>query len=134
MERNVMRKVFFGSFRKHHEKLPLEPLEAQILDIILLHPEYHPLLSQPDVYQEKDFSDTNPFLHLSLHLAIREQINTNRPAGIQTVFQHLSQKLHDRHAAEHKMMECLTDILSRAQQTGTMPDEKDYLEYLQRIT
>ena len=128
--RSDMRKVFFEAWRKHLEKLPLEPLEMQIIDVLVLHPEYHSMLNNPERYSEKDFDETSPFLHLSLHIAIREQINTNRPAGIEAIFQQISKKLHDIHSAEHKMMECLANFLWEVQQTGRLPSAKHYLDNL----
>jgi hypothetical protein len=130
-ERDQLRKLFFESWRKYNEQLPLEPLEMQLIDIILLHPEYHTMLSNPD-HALKDFDEANPFLHMSLHLALREQIQTNRPAGIQAIHQALCIKLQDKHLAEHRMMDCLADILWQAQQTGQMPDEQTYLTCLRQ--
>jgi len=95
-DRDAMRKIFFEAWRKHQEKLPLEQLEAQLIDIILFHPEYQVLLDNPEQYQTVDFDETNPFLHLSLHLAIREQIKTNRPAGVTAIYETLCQHLQDR--------------------------------------
>ena len=114
------------------EKTPLEPIEAQVVDIILAHPEYHAFLKDPDKFQDKDFSEGNPFLHMSLHMAIREQIQINRPEGIKRTYQGLCERV-DALFAEHLMMECLEKILWEAQQNGQMPDEKIYLDCLQRL-
>ncbi len=132
-ERDELRQVFFEAWRKHQAHLPIEPLEAHIIEIILLHPEYHELLAHPEKYQTENFSETNPFLHLSLHLALREQINTNRPIGITAIYNTLCQKYPDPHHAEHKMLECLGQILWDAQQRGKMPDEQYYLETLKKL-
>ncbi|MDR3476895.1 MAG: DUF1841 family protein [Gammaproteobacteria bacterium] len=132
-ERDELRKVFFEAWRKYQLRSPIEPLESQLINIILLHPEYHALLSQPDNLQVENFNETNPFLHMSLHLAIREQVATNRPPGIQQIHQHLCEQFNDVHNAEHHMMECLADILWHAQQSGKMPDEQVYLERLKKL-
>lgn len=132
--RNTTREIFFTVWRKHKEKLVLEALEAQLLDIILWHPEYHDMLDDPETYLNKDFAEHNPILHLSLHLAMQEQVNTNRPYGIQEIHHDLCEKLKDPHLAAHKMMECLGKILVSAQQSGKMPEEKVYLEALQKIS
>ncbi len=131
-DRDDARSVFFEAWRKHQEHLPVEPLEAQIIEIILMHPEYHELLDHPEEYQSADFGETNPFLHLSLHLALREQISTNRPSGIAAVYAELSQQCQDPHLAEHKMAECLAQIIWDAQ-LGKAPDEQYYLEMLRKI-
>lgn len=128
-ERDQLRTVFIESFRKYREKLPLEPIESQLVNIILQHPEYHNVLTDPD-FTSTDFIDDNPFLHLSLHLALHEQITTNRPDGIRDIYLSLCKKFGDAHTAEHKMIECLSQILWDAQQLQRMPDEKNYIELL----
>lgn len=130
-KRRDMRAVFFASWQKHRNKALLEPLESHIIDIILLHPEYHTLLEQPDVFQEHDFAEANPFLHMSLHLALREQVQTNRPVGIEAIFMRAREK-QETHQVEHVMMDCLAAVLWEAQQAGVMPDEQVYLERLKQ--
>lgn len=130
--RDEMRLVFFNAWRKHLQHLPVEPLEAQLIEIILLHPEYHTLLSDPE-NQHQDYDETNPFLHLSLHLAIREQVGTDRPAGIKKIYQDLCVKQQNILHVEHMMMNCLADILWQAQQSGNMPDEAVYLVQLKNL-
>ncbi len=132
-ERDELRHIFFEAWRKHQQKLPVEPLENQIINIILLHPEYHMILAHPENYQAKDFTETNPFLHMSLHLALREQIATNRPTGIKEIYQQLYKKTPDILTVEHQMMECLAQILWDAQQAGKIPDEKNYLDNLRKL-
>ena len=79
------------------------------------------------------FADGNPFLHMGLHLALREQLGTNRPAGIALVHQRLMQRGVEAHAAEHRMMGVLGETLWQAQRAGRAPDERQYLEALQRL-
>lgn len=81
----------------------------------------------------QDFGAENPFLHLSLHMALREQINTNRPDGIRDVFHALMKKYGDNLVVEHQMMGCLEKVLWEAQRSGVMPDEAGYLESLRRL-
>ncbi len=131
--RSELRKFFFDAWNKHLNSLPTEPLEKQIIEIFLDHPEYHTLLMQPDHFQEQEFANENPFLHLSLHLALREQINTNRPDGIKKIYQQLCHKLQDNLAAEHSMITMLENILWEAQKNHAMPNEEVYLEYLQKL-
>jgi hypothetical protein len=132
-DRNELRKVFFDAWHKHQHQQPIEPLDAQLIDIMLLHPEYHALLSNPEKFQAEDFPEANPFLHMSLHLAIREQISTNRPAGITAIYDRLCRKLGDPLMVEHRMMECLGEILWQAQQNNTMQDEAIYIEVLRGL-
>jgi hypothetical protein len=132
-DRNELRQVFFSAWRKHQQRLPMEPLEAQLIEIILLHPEYQPILDDPENFKAENFAEENPFLHLSLHLAIREQVSTNRPAGIKKFYATLCEKTKNVLLAEHQMMDCLADILWQAQQKGTMPEEEMYLEALKTL-
>jgi hypothetical protein len=131
-EREELRHAFFEAWRKYQQKMVLTAHENGLLEVILLHPEYHAMLTQPTEYLDKDFQETNPFLHMSLHLAIRDQLITHRPAGINDVFQDSLVKCGDQHAAEHQLMECLGQVLWDAHQTGKMPDEQTYLEMLIR--
>lgn len=132
-ERDQLRQVFFTAWQKHLTKTLIEPLEAEIIEVIMFHPEYHTFLENPDKYQLHDFGDSNPFLHLSLHLALREQIKTNRPAGIHAVYQALLNKIGDKMNTEHTMMDCLEQILWEAQKTQTFPNEDNYLATLQAL-
>lgn len=132
-DRDEYRKVFFESWRKHQTEQFLEPLEGQLVEIMLLHPEYHALLNQAENYQTKDFSEDNPFLHMSLHLGIREQVATNRPAGIREVYLQLCEKNQNVHLAEHQMMEYLATVLWEGQKNGKMLDEQEYLEGLKKL-
>ena len=134
-DRNELRAMYAEAWRKRCDKLPLTPLETQIADVIALHPEYHSDVTSDDLDRDyaPDGGQTNPFLHMGLHLGIREQVATNRPAGIATVHQTVVAKLGDAHAAEHAMIECLAETLWEAQSQNRPPDEQKYLERLQRL-
>src|SRR5436190_23663329 len=81
--RDQVRDTFFEAWRKYRAGEPLAGIEAIALDVILLHPEYHELLSQPEGFREKDYTDeSNPFLHMSLHMALEEQLSIDQPPGI----------------------------------------------------
>jgi len=130
------RRFFQETWRKHRERLPLEPLEDMVARIIAAHPEYHALLENPDKV-EQDYTPeagrTNPFLHMGLHIAIQEQLAADRPAGIRGIYQQLAQRHADPHAAEHRMAECLAESIWEAQRAGAAPDEMMYLERLRRL-
>ena len=136
MGREGLRALYMEAWRRHREGLPLEPLHAQIVSVVELHPEYHALLeSGPDAL-ERDYTPdggaTNPFLHLGLHLAVREQVGTDRPAGIRELHAMLTRRLGDRHAAEHRMIERLAEALWQSQRSGQPPDEAEYLAALKQ--
>ena len=129
-DRNQLRKAYADAWQKLQQGLPLEPLEQQIAEVVKEHPEYHKMLGKLDTDFFPEAGDTNPFLHMGMHLAIREQMSTNRPPGILDCFQALIHKTSDSHAAEHEMMECLGEALWLAQRNGTLPDETAYLACL----
>jgi hypothetical protein len=128
------RPLFFTSWEKYKKKLPLSPLESEIAAVIHSHPEYHRIFDNPTQYLEKAFEPeqgaTNPFLHLGLHIAVREQIATDRPLGIKKAYQQLLNKIHDPMLVEHRMMEQLAACLWEAQSSGKAPDEQIYLNNL----
>jgi hypothetical protein len=134
--RAALRRMYVEAWRKHREWRPLEPVEDQIVRVIALHPEYASLLENEDAL-DRDYTpeagQTNPFLHMGLHLAIREQVATDRPAGIAQVHRALSSRLGDAHAAEHAMIERLGEALWQAQRAGLPPDEARYLESLRTL-
>jgi len=134
-DRNELRKMYADAWAKRCENLPLSPLEMQIADVIEMHPEYHADVGGDDL--ERDYSPdggkTNPFLHMGLHLGIREQVSTNRPAGIASVYKAAAARTGDIHEAEHEMIECLAETLWEAQNQNRPPDEQKYLERLRRL-
>ena len=134
-DRNELRKMYADAWQKQCDKTPLTPLEAQIAAVVEWHPEYHQdvLGAGLDKDYTPDGGQTNPFLHMGLHLGIREQVATNRPSGISDVYSSLSAKTGDSHAAEHQMIDCLAETLWEAQSQNTAPDEKKYLERLYRL-
>ncbi|ASQ47407.1 hypothetical protein clem_14405 [Legionella clemsonensis] len=129
------RQLFFTSWQKYLTKQPLLPLEQQIVDVIIAHPEYHALLESNNKEQAyfPEMGQTNPFLHMGLHLAIREQVSTNRPEGITKIYQQLLKKYADALAVEHSMMDYLAECLWRAQRDNTLPNEADYLQALKQL-
>jgi hypothetical protein len=131
------RQLFFNAWKKHQEKQDLMPLEHEILKVILAHPEFHRFLDNPAAFQEHTYypelGDTNPFLHMGLHLAIREQIATNRPIGIDGCYAQLLKKHKDPLAVEHLMMEQLAECLWLSQKNKTAPNEHQYLAALRDL-
>ena len=134
-DRTELRQMFFTAWKKHQDKLIMEPLEAVVAKIIELHPEYHSLLEDQEVL-DKDYTpemgETNPFLHMAMHISIQEQLSAKRPSGIEQLHQSLLIKNKDPHKTEHLMMECLGKMLWEAQSNNRAPDENDYLSCLQQ--
>jgi hypothetical protein len=134
--RDEVRQVYLTVWKKMQQQSLLEPMEAIIADVIKLHPEYHALLDKDEFAKEQDFTpedgQTNPFLHMGMHIAIREQANADRPPGIQPAYQKLLKKKAP-HDAEHSMIECLGQALWQAQRDNTMPDDNAYLACVKKI-
>lgn len=133
--RSDLRRMYVEAWRKRRERLPVEPVEAQIADVVTDHPEYQPVLEN-DATVERDYlpedGRTNPFLHMGLHLAVRDQIATDRPVGIRAVFTGLAHRLASPHEAEHVLIDCLAEALWQAQAQGLPPDEEAYLARLRQ--
>lgn len=135
-DRQQLRQYYFDIWQKHLNREVLQPLEVLIAQVLAKHPEYHQYLNDPDSLN-KDFTpemgESNPFLHMGLHLALEEQIQTNRPEGIIGIYQRLLKKYQDIHQAEHAMIECLAEAIWVAQRNHSAPDEAAYLECLKKL-
>jgi len=137
-DRDRLRSLYCEAWRQHREGQPLAPLQAQIVAVVQQHPEYQQLLEDPEQALGRDYlpelGETNPFLHMGMHLAIREQIGTDRPAGIRGLYHSLSTRYPDSHSLEHRLMECLAQMIWEAQRDGQPADEMRYLECVRAIT
>ena len=135
--RDELRRVYVEAWRKRRAGLPSEPLEAQVADVIALHPEYHAALERGEDALASDYTpdggQSNPFLHMGLHLAVRDQIATDRPAGLRKAFESLAQRIGSAHDAEHRIIECLAEAMWEAQRSGRPPDEAAYLQRVLRL-
>ena len=133
-DRSELRKMYADAWQKQTDNQPMSALETQIAAVIADHPEYQDAVSNE---LDKDYTvegaETNPFLHMGLHLGIREQVATNRPAGIRSEFERLAAKSGDSHTAEHRMIDCLAETLWEAQRAQQPPDEAHYLESLRQL-
>jgi uncharacterized protein DUF1841 len=129
--RDQLRQAYIDAWGKQVAGAPLSPQEAAIVDVIALHPEYQALVSDPAgalAFDPAGHPDRqNPFLHMGLHLAVRDQIAVDRPPGIRAAHQQLRARLADGHAADHALMEALGEVLWQAQRDGRPPDEQLYL-------
>jgi Domain of unknown function (DUF1841) len=130
--REQLRSSYAEAWRKHLARVPLTPLESLIADVIARHPEYQSLVSDAAAAQAFESAagggTENPFLHMGLHLAVREQLSIDRPPGVREVLQALAVRLGNEHDAEHVLMEALAETLWEAQRGGPPPDERLYLE------
>lgn len=134
-DRDELRRMYCDAWADAKRGAVLSPLAAQIVKVIEEHPEYQSFIEHSSIPVEylPERGQSNPYLHLGLHLAIREQLATNRPAGIREVFEQLAKVSGDPHAAEHAMLECLAESLWDAQRSQRLPDESLYLQRLQQL-
>ena len=134
--RDEARRFLIDAWRKRRDGAALTPLEEIAAAIIARHPEYHAFLEAPAANVDRDFlpetGSVNPFLHLSLHLAVAEQLAIDQPPGIRAQFERLALAHGDEHPAQHAVLECLGEVLWSAQRHGTAPDAALYLACLER--
>ena len=129
--RDEVRETFFAAWRKYRAGEPLVGIETIALQVMLLHPEYHQMLDHPQRYRDRDYVDeSNPFLHMSLHLALEEQLSIDQPPGIRAAWDRLLERWGNRHDALHQALECLAETVWRAQRNRAAPDAAAYLECL----
>ncbi len=129
-----VRMFFFNVWDKSVNGVALEGLEKIAYSIILEHSEYHKILKNKDKYLTfhwpPEAGETNPFLHLSMHMSIMEQLSIDQPRGICDLYSQLCVKIGNEHEAQHEVMECLAEMLWQAQYTKNQPDANIYLECL----
>jgi hypothetical protein len=134
--RDEARAFLVEAWRKHRTQQPLSALERIAAGLIAIHPEYHATFENPERHVERDYApeagDVNPFLHLSLHLAVAEQLAIDQPPGICAQFERLRAARGDEHAALHAVLECLGEVIWSAQRLRAPPDPALYIECLER--
>jgi len=134
--RDDVRLFFCTTYGKHINGTPLTALEAVAADWIAEHPEHHTDLQNEAEALAAVFSvqdgKTNPFLHLSMHLSISEQISIDQPRGIKAAFEALRAQRGSAHQAQHDVMECLGDMMWTSQRSGLPPDGEKYIDCVRR--
>ena len=130
-----VRRFFCQVYGKQQRAHVLDPLESLAAEWIESHPEYHDLLSNEELALNAQFPEgqTNPFLHLSMHLSISEQCSIDQPRGIRQAVNLLASKQSDRHQAHHQVMECLGVMLWESQRSGLPPDGQAYVAAVSRL-
>jgi hypothetical protein len=134
-DKQQLRQMYADAWHKAQGLEALSPLEEQIAKVIEDHPEYQTTLTEEGIGKSftPEKGKTNPFLHMGLHLAVRDQLATNRPPGILNIFQQLIRQYSNQHELEHRLLDCLAETLWEAQKRNAPPDEQEYLERLRKI-
>lgn len=134
--RDEARRLFFETWRKFKAGEPLAGLETTVVGVLTSHPEYHAMLDQPERHLQADYAPdggrVNPFLHLSLHLAVEEQLSIDQPRGIRGRYEALAARLGSEHDAKHRILECLAETVWQAQRDRAGFDENVYFDCLDR--
>ncbi len=130
------RQILWAAWLRAQQSLPLDPLQRRIVQVIYLHPEYHYLFNDEETFLDQAINPGagNPYLHLSLHLAIEEQLALNQPMEITAWLTHaLKQKKIDRHAAVHAVVEILGGIMFDAEQGHNEPNTEAYIQRINAL-
>ncbi len=131
-DRTEQRKFLANAWQKFLDKKILDPLEDQLTQVIEIHPEYHSLIQNIELDYFPEQGEVNPFLHINLHLSLREQLSINQPHGIKEIYQKILAKSVDGHEAEHKMMDCIAEMIFSSQKNNTPMDHQAYIECLNK--
>ena len=131
-----VRRFFCTVYTKWRSGQPLEAIEAIAATWVGEHPEYHAVLADLDtalqtMHAAKE-GQSNPFLHLSMHLSVSEQCSIDQPRGIQQAIALMGHKANSLHEAHHAAMECLGKMVWESQRSGRPPDGEAYVACVQR--
>ncbi len=131
------RRIFWDAWQKARQGMPLNALEVRITRVIAMHPEYHSLFNDMESFLDRDFgmeSGMNPYLHLSLHLALEEQLAIRQPPEVGSCLEYLMQRKGlSRHEALHRLLEVLAECVYFAGRRGGEPDTQAYAEALRAL-
>ncbi|MEO5672359.1 MAG: DUF1841 family protein [Ramlibacter sp.] len=131
-----VRRFFCAVHAKGREGQPLDALETLAGQWLLEHPEYETDMSNADAALARAYDgadgQTNPFLHLSMHLSISEQCSIDQPRGIRQAVELLAARRNSLHDAHHEVMECLGQMLWESQRAGRPPDGQAYIDCVRR--
>ena len=134
--RDQVREFFFNTWLKFKQNQMLEGIEKIGVQVMQMHPEYHVILDDSARYMHQQYfpemGETNPFLHMSLHLSILEQISINQPVGIVNIHQQLLMQYQDAHDAQHQLLDCLAETIWQAQHHQQPLDADHYMQLMQQ--
>ena len=133
-DRKKQREFLAKSWQKYNSNKPLDPLEKLLVSITEIHHEYHDLICNIESEYFPEQGEVNPFLHINLHLALRDQLSINMPKGVKQVHQKLIDQYKDPHVVEHLMMECIAEMIYISQKNNTAIDQESYLNCIVSLT
>ena len=130
-DRTQQRQFLANAWQKFLNKKTLDPLETQLTQVIEIHPEYHKLISKIESDYFPEQGEVNPYLHINLHLSLREQLSINQPLGIKKIYQKILTRTKDPHETEHRMMDCIVQMIFSSQKDNMPMDHQSYIHCLQ---
>ncbi len=131
-DRTQQRQFLANAWQKFLDKKVLDPLEDQLTQVIEMHPEYHKLINDVESEYFPEQGEVNPFLHINLHLSLREQLSINQPTGINEYYQKILNKVQDPHEVEHKMIDCIAQMIFSSQKNNMPMDHQAYIRCLEK--
>jgi hypothetical protein len=130
-DRTQQRQFLANAWQKFLDKKILDPLEDQLTQVIEMHPEYHKIINDVESEYFPEQGEVNPFLHINLHLSLREQLSINQPKGINEYYHKILDKVKDPHEVEHKMMDCIAQMIFSSQKNNIPMDHQAYIRCLE---
>lgn len=130
--RREFRAFYLRAWEKQLAGEQLEQLERMIVDVVRMHPEYQPII-RTETAATSEFLEANPYVHMGLHIALREQLLADRPAGVRRLYRRILRKSFDAHTADHEVMACLQEVMLEAQTRGASLDKESETGYLRRL-
>ena len=130
--RSEQRAFLSNAWVKFQNNEGLDPMEFQLVEIIKLHPEYHHLIQTTDAEYFPEHGQVNPFLHINLHLALREQLSINQPIEVRLAYDSLLEKIKNPHQVEHLLMDCIAELIYLSQKKNSALDINSYKECLKQ--
>lgn len=124
--RSEQRAFLSNAWVKFQNNEDLDPMEFQLVEIIKIHPEYHHLIQTTDAEYFPEHGQVNPFLHINLHLALREQLSINQPIEVRLAYDSLLEKIKDPHEVEHTLIDCIAEMIFSAQKNHSSFDYENY--------
>ena len=132
-DRSKQRQYLKQAWEKYTSQEQLEPLELQLSKIVDQHPEYQDLIKNLDSEYFPEQGNTNPYLHINLHLTLQDQITMDQPKGIRDIHSQLIVKIKDAHEVEHMMMEHIAEMIFNAQKNNAAFDLDGYIQALKSL-
>ena len=133
-DRSKQRQYLKQAWEKYTSQEQLEPLELQLSKIVEQHPEYQNLIKNLDSEYFPEQGNTNPYLHINLHLTLQDQITMDQPKGIRDIHSQLIVKIKDAHEVEHMMMEHIAEMIFNAQKNNAAFDLDGYIQALKPVS